>query len=120
MYSHPNLNFLQYTVQILIPHVMWSAQAVRDSKMDHTQRHLSALSEPKARNSAVGWHWNKQVIAEVLTSGSPGAQDRNKGQNCNYGMKIRDSRQQTIILNSMNIENSVILISGMHENYACA
>ena len=30
-YSHPNLNFLQYTIQILIPHVMWSAQAVRDS-----------------------------------------------------------------------------------------
>ena len=30
--SHPNLNFLQYTIQILIPHVMWSAQAVRDSK----------------------------------------------------------------------------------------
>ena len=24
-YSHPNLNFLQYTVQILVPHVMWSA-----------------------------------------------------------------------------------------------
>ena len=31
-----NLNFLQYTIQILIPHVMWSAQAVRDSKIDHT------------------------------------------------------------------------------------
>ena len=29
-YSHPNLNFLQYTIQILIQHVMWSAQAVRD------------------------------------------------------------------------------------------
>ena len=36
-YSHPNLNFLQYTVQILIPHVMWSAQAVHDLKIDHTQ-----------------------------------------------------------------------------------
>ena len=35
-YSHPNLNFLQYTIQILFPHVMWSAQAVRDSKIDHT------------------------------------------------------------------------------------
>ena len=22
-YSHPNLNFLQYTIQILIPHIMW-------------------------------------------------------------------------------------------------
>ena len=29
-YSHPNLNFLQYTIQILVPHVMWSAQAVHD------------------------------------------------------------------------------------------
>ena len=34
-YSHPNLIFLQYTIQILVPHVMWSAQAVRDSKIDH-------------------------------------------------------------------------------------
>ena len=35
-YSHPNLKFLQYTIQILIPHVMWSAKAVRDSEIDHT------------------------------------------------------------------------------------
>ena len=42
-YSHPNLNFLQYIIQILVPHVMWSAQAVRELKIDHTQRHLSAL-----------------------------------------------------------------------------
>ena len=35
-YRHPNLNFLPYTIQILIPHVMWSAQVVRDSKIDHT------------------------------------------------------------------------------------
>ena len=42
-YSHPNLNFLQYTIQILIPHIMRSAQAVHDSKIDHTQCHLSAL-----------------------------------------------------------------------------
>ena len=56
-YSHPNLNFLQYTIQILFPHVMWSAQAVRDLKIDHTQRHL-----PEAHNSAVGWHWNTHTI----------------------------------------------------------
>ena len=31
-YSHPNLNFLQYTLQILVLHAMWSAQAVRDWK----------------------------------------------------------------------------------------
>ena len=24
-YSHPNLNFLECTIQILVPHVMWSA-----------------------------------------------------------------------------------------------
>ena len=35
-YSHSNLNFLQYTIQILLPHVMWSAQAVGDLKIDHT------------------------------------------------------------------------------------
>ena len=37
-YNHPNLNFLPYTIQIglLIPHVMWFAQAVRYSKIDHT------------------------------------------------------------------------------------
>ena len=42
-YSHSNHNFLQYTIQILLPRVIWSAQAVRDSKIDHTQRHLSAM-----------------------------------------------------------------------------
>ena len=42
-YSHPILNFLQYTIQILVPHVMWSAQAVRYWKIDHTKRHLYAL-----------------------------------------------------------------------------
>ena len=41
--SHPNLNFLQYTIQILVPYIMWSAQAVSDSKIDYTQRHLFAL-----------------------------------------------------------------------------
>ena len=35
-YSHLNLNFLQYTIQILVPHVMRSAQVVRDSKIDNT------------------------------------------------------------------------------------
>ena len=41
--SHPNLIFLQYTIQMLVPHVMWSSQAVCDSKIDNTQCHLSAL-----------------------------------------------------------------------------
>ena len=45
-YSHPNLNFLQYTIQILVPYVMWSAQAVRDSK----NRPQSSSSIRLARN----------------------------------------------------------------------
>ena len=52
-YSHPNLNFLEYTIQILIPHVMWSVQAVRELKIHHTQRHLSALSG--IRSTQVQW-----------------------------------------------------------------
>ena len=52
------------TAQILFPHVMWSAQAVRDLKIDHTQRHVgySPCAEPEARNSAVGCHWNRQTF----------------------------------------------------------
>ena len=46
-YSHPNLNFLQYTIKILVPHVMWSVQAVHELKIDHTQCHLSALRRYK-------------------------------------------------------------------------
>ena len=52
-YSHPNLNFLQYTIQILVPHVIWSAQAVRELKIDDTQRHLSALRG--TRSTQVQW-----------------------------------------------------------------
>ena len=47
-YSHPNLNFLQYTIQRIVPHVMWSAQAVRELKIDHTQCHLSALCRTRS------------------------------------------------------------------------
>ena len=54
-YSHPNLNFLQYTIQILVPHVMWSAQAVRDLKIDHTYAIYPPCAETEAHNSAVGW-----------------------------------------------------------------
>ena len=59
-YSHPNLNFLQYTIQILIPHLMWSAQVVCDSKIDHTQRHLSTLGGPVGafrEEQAMSRHW---------------------------------------------------------------
>ena len=43
--SHPNLNFLQYTIQILVPHVMWSVQTC---------------------NSAVGWHWNTHTLTFMV------------------------------------------------------
>ena len=65
-YSHPNLNFLQYTIQILVPHVMWSAQAVSDSKIDHTYAIYPSCVEPEANNCAVGWHWNTQRHILIL------------------------------------------------------
>ena len=52
-YSHPNLNFLQYTIQILVAHVMWCAQVVHELKIDHTQRHLSAFRG--TRSTQVQW-----------------------------------------------------------------
>ena len=58
-YSHPNLNFLQYTIQILVPHVMWSAQAVRSAI-------YPLCADPKAHNSAVGWHWNTPLAIKIL------------------------------------------------------
>ena len=54
-YSHPNLNFLQYSIQIHIPHVMWSAQAVRDSKIDHTHRHPSIRPARNSKRVIVQW-----------------------------------------------------------------
>ena len=41
---------------------MWSAQAVRDLKIDHTYAIYPPCTEPEARNSAVGWHWNTHII----------------------------------------------------------
>ena len=53
-YSHPNLNFLEYTIQILNTHEMWAAQSVRDSKIDHTQFHLSALRGTRSASQCSG------------------------------------------------------------------
>ena len=61
-YSHPNLNFLQYTIQILVPQLMWSAQAVRDLKIDPLNAIYPPCAEPEAHNSAVGWHWNTHTV----------------------------------------------------------
>ena len=61
-YSHPNLNFLQYTRQILVPHVMWSAQAVYDLKIDHTQRHLSALCGARSAYRYRHRFWHMSLI----------------------------------------------------------
>ena len=61
-YSHPNLNFLQYTIQILVPHAMWSAQAMRDSKIATLNPIYPPCAEPEACNIAVGWHWNRPIF----------------------------------------------------------
>ena len=53
-YSHPNLNFLHYTIQMLVPHAMWSAQAVRELKIDYIQRHLPALSGTRSMKQCSG------------------------------------------------------------------
>ena len=67
-YSHSNLSFLQYTIHILVPHVMWSAQVARDSKIDYTQRHLSALARnPKGvivKWIGIGKHTHTHVISK--------------------------------------------------------
>ena len=57
-YSHTNLTSFstQIQIQIHITHVMWSAQEVHKSKTDHTNAIYLLIAEPKARNSAVGWH----------------------------------------------------------------
>ena len=65
--SHPYLNFLQYTIQILVPHVMWSAQAERESKIDHIRRIYPPSTEIEARNCAVGWHWNTHTHIHTHT-----------------------------------------------------
>ena len=47
-YSHPNLNFIQYTIQILVPHVMWSAQAVCEMKnRPHSTPSIRLARNPK-------------------------------------------------------------------------
>ena len=40
--------------QIHIPHVTWSAQDVRESKIDHTNAIYRHSAEPETYNSAVG------------------------------------------------------------------
>ena len=67
-YSNPNLNFLQYTIQILLPRVMWSAQAVRDSKINNTKRHFSALRGTRSVKYCSGLaleQTNKHLIYDV-------------------------------------------------------
>ena len=66
-YSHPNLNFLQYTIRILVPHVMWSAQAVRELKTVTLNSIYPPCVELESRNSAVGWHWNTHTHTRSYT-----------------------------------------------------
>ena len=105
-YSHPNLNFLQYTLQILVPHVMWSAQVVRDLKIDHTQHHLSTCMEPKVRNSAVGWQWNTHIhIGETCHSLS----DHNNGHR--FTTKVLNPNLP--VPSTLNPTRSVFRIAGL-------
>ena len=55
-YSHHNLTFFSIKMLIYIPHETWSAQVVRESKIDHTNAIYPHSTEPKVRNSAISWH----------------------------------------------------------------
>ena len=51
--------------KILFPHVMWSAQAVRESKIDHINHHLCLVWNPKhviSRFEVPLWNSTCQVI----------------------------------------------------------
>ena len=41
---------------------MWSAQAMRELKIDHLNAIYPPRVEPEAHNSAVGWHWNTHIF----------------------------------------------------------
>ena len=43
-------------LQILVPHVMWSAQVVRELKIDHTQHHLSTPKHIIVQWVGIGTH----------------------------------------------------------------
>ena len=45
-YSYHNLSFLQYTIQLLVQHVMWSAQAVRENRQ-HLMPSIRLAWNPK-------------------------------------------------------------------------
>ena len=51
---------------------MWSAQAVRDSKIDHFNAIYPPCLQPQPRNSAVGWHWNTHISVQGLMVGARG------------------------------------------------
>ena len=56
-YSHPNLNILQYTTHPICNVVCPSGAWIENRSHVTSSIHLGM--EPKARNSAVGWHWKQ-------------------------------------------------------------
>ena len=46
---------------------MWSAQAVRELKIDTLNAIFTPCAEPESRNSAVGWHWNTHTHTHTHT-----------------------------------------------------
>ena len=43
----PQPDFLQYTIQILVTYVMWSAQALRELKIEHSTPSIRLARNPK-------------------------------------------------------------------------
>ena len=60
LYIHSTLTSLLsvYNYKIHISHVTWSAQEVRESKIDHTNTIFLHGTKPKAHNSSIGWQYN--------------------------------------------------------------
>ena len=54
--SHPNVTSFSTQIRIHIPHVTWSGQEVRESRIDHTNANYPHNAEPEERNSEVDWH----------------------------------------------------------------
>ena len=92
------LTSISYSTLYRYPHVIWSAQAVRDSKIDHTQRHLLPCAEPEARNSAVGWHWNTHTLNKFVQFALKCSLVFDRVLNCELKSNCKTFIKQLIIL----------------------
>ena len=57
-YSHPNLNFLPYTIHTHPTRNVVCPSGARFENRPHSTPPIRLWRGPEARNSAVGWHWN--------------------------------------------------------------